>query len=314
MKFIAAADIHITDEAPVYRKDDYFETCIDKFTQILKITKQEADLLVIAGDFFNSAYVPYEVTRQIASMIKKFGVKILLVPGQHDLRYHKYNLKDTPLGVLVSSRVVALLKHNKVFSFQGVSFIGSGWSKEPTEKADVLVTHRMVTHKGELWPGQTDFQTSDEMLKKYSWAKIIISGDNHIPHFNKTGNRIQVNCGGIMRSTKAQLEHKPRVWLLDSTKMSIEKKFLTIKPYEEVFNLQKIKEDEEKKEQKEEQNEILDENVQYLLEVLQKDKQNKPEFKKVIDAVLTESEYSSDVKELVYDIIETAETKDNDIK
>jgi DNA repair exonuclease SbcCD nuclease subunit len=132
--FIAGADFHITDQRPKNRKDKYFETILNKFEQILIITEKETkfNLLVIAGDFFDSPTVPYKVTKEVISLIKKHNVNILATFGQHDIRFHQAGLSNTPFGVLLASGLIRT-KYDKFPEIQGV-----GWNEEPTYESKIL--------------------------------------------------------------------------------------------------------------------------------------------------------------------------------
>ena len=110
MKFIAAADLHIHSKCPENRKGNYFEQVMHKFEKLLTITMEHSDenLLVVAGDFFDSSTVPYKVVRLVMEKLIDANVRILAVPGQHDLRYHINGLDNTPLGILSTCKLLSL--------------------------------------------------------------------------------------------------------------------------------------------------------------------------------------------------------------
>ena len=170
INFIASADLHIHSKIPKNRKGNYFGQSITKFTYLLKFAKDYCDrqaVLVVAGDFFDSSTVPYKVTNMVIDLLIKNNVKLLVVPGQHDLRYHVSGLDNTPLGTLDTCKLVTILGPKEPIEVNGVTFIGAGWDEEPEEKADVLVMHRMITKKGELWPGQTNYSSAHAIMRKY---------------------------------------------------------------------------------------------------------------------------------------------------
>jgi len=295
--FIAAADLHLTDSAPNKRKGDYLSQVLDKFEQILIITKNKthSNLLLVAGDFFDSATTSYHVTREIIKIIKKHNVTIIVIPGQHDLRYHQSGLKNTPLGVLVESGFV-FTDNNSEFS---ISF--SGWNEEPKEKTDVLLTHRMVIKKEKIFFEQKDFISAKDLLKKYPWAKIIISGDNHTPHVLKYKNRIQLNCGSMVRKTKEQVDYKPAVWGIKLEPELIVKRIpLKILHPDEVFDFHKIEKEEELQTIKKE----AEEKINNFIKVLPEMDQNKPKFPLILQSIVKETNPGKKVERIINNIME----------
>lgn len=302
MKFMACSDLHLTDKTPINRKDDYPTTIMNKFEEILKITKEktENNLLVVAGDFVDSPAIPYKVTRSIIELLLKYETMVLAVPGQHCLRYHKSGLENTPLGILEAAEVVHILSSKKRTKIDGVTFIGSGWNEEPENKADVMVTHRMVTQKDPLFFGQEDFQTTHQLFHKYKWAKCIISGDNHLPFTVKSKQSLLVNCGSMVRSSKNQIKHKPKIWLINSDSWNVIPIELSIEPAKEVFDFSKIQIKEEKDEAKKKAEEDIDKFISSLTGT----NETQPSFKNILKNVIKEVDPNEQVKEIINNIME----------
>ena len=306
LKFIVTADLHIKDKCPENRKGDYYGHVLNKFEQILKITKEENAILLIAGDFFDSPTVPYEVVKGVLSIIKKYEVPIYVIPGQHDLRYHSSGLNNTPLGLLHETGYTCDLTLPK-FTIKG--FIGAAWGEEPKAKANILVLHKMVTEEGPLWYGQEYFISAKELLKKYPWARIIISGDNHKPHVVEYLGRYQINCGSMMRSSKDQINYEPAIWGIDiiegnlSSKIKIEKIPLKIKSPEKVFDFDKIQKDDMKKELKEE----AQKRIENFINTLPKTELEKPNFKNSLQIVMKSMNPKDKIKNIVNSIMEKCE-------
>lgn len=243
--FIASADLHLRDTKPQYRKDDFCTNQFIKLEQLLEYTANTTNLLVLAGDIFHSKGVNYATVIQAMGLIQHFSsVEVLLVAGQHDLRYHRSGLNKTPLGVILQLNNVHLLKPDETFiSNSGISFIGCSWNEEPTVKADVLAIHKMVTESGPLWPGQVDYTTGKALLKKYKDYLFIISGDNHRPHKTKYQGRTNINCGSMCRTGKDQYNYKPAFWHVKNSGI-VTKVPYKIEKASEVFDNDKIVRDE----------------------------------------------------------------------
>lgn len=304
MIFAAISDLHNTNKRPKNRKDkSYLDVCYRKLDSILNICNG-ASALVIAGDFFDYPDVPRHIVTELLSMLKKAPFKILVVPGQHDLRYHTKGLNNTSLGNLIASGHVTLLSPDKVTTVRGIEFVGRGWEEEITISGDVLITHQMVTRKGPLWPGHADFISAPALLHKYKAYSCIISGDNHITHSfeTKVGQRqIQINCGSIMRSKKDQLNHKPKVWLIDTDGWKYESVDIPIDPPEKVFDYAKIELEETKQNAKDEAQEKID----AFIDSFEQPKGERIEFKTIVKKLVTQIKPKQSVVDIINNIMET---------
>lgn len=306
MKFIACGDLHITNQVPQYRKPDYVKHMFNKFRQIYDIAyESNAEMVAVAGDFFDSPRVPYEITNEVMEDIQCGGVLTLVVPGQHDLRYHTQGLKNTPLGTLSQSESITVLPNDQAFRFDDVTFVGAGWNEEPTMQADVVLTHQMVIYKEKLWDDQEDYIKGFDLLKKYSWAKCVISGDNHKPHMLRTKmGRLQINCGSMMRKSKDQMKHRPRVWLVDTKDWNAKAIHLDVLPARKVFDMARIKRDEQSKADREDAQAKADEEMDKFINTLPAKEAEKPKFKNILAHVIKESRADDEVKEIINDVME----------
>ena len=61
------------------------------------------------------------------------------------------------------------------------------------------------------------------LLKKFPEYDLILTGDNHKPFVVEYEGRYLVNPGSMMRTTAAQVDHTPRVylWYAESNKIDI---------------------------------------------------------------------------------------------
>ena len=310
MNFICTADLHFTDKTPRNRKDDYWAAQIDKFKQIINIAETyEADIIV-AGDIFETTKVPYWLTKYILNMISKSYSHFYMVPGQHDLNYHVSGLDNTPLGILSTLKNVEILssktKTEITSGIEDVSLIGAGWNEEPKEKAHIVVAHTMITYKDPLFPGQTDYSTAAQIMKKYPWATYIVSGDNHKPHFlsknNKNNNyRYQINCGSMMRKSKDQLTYQPSVWHIDTNLNEVNPITLNIADFKDVFDLPKIEKEELQQDIKNQAQEDIDKFVQSL----DMDSQAKPRFENILKRVIEEIKPDTKVINIINELMDT---------
>ena len=312
MIFGAMSDLHFTDKTPENRKEGYSKEQFKKFERALKIVnKTDSKLLLVGGDIFEVATAPYSLVYRLMKLLNKYKeIQICVVPGQHDLRYHVTGLKNTPLGILIKAGYATLLSNLAPTEYylkgceKPLTIIGAGWNEEPEAHADVVVTHRMVCYKKPLWPGQKDFSTAKALLKKWSWAKCIISGDNHLLHVADFADKgLQINCGSLMRSTKSQVDHRPSVWLIDSEDWSYKRKKLKVLPSEEAFDFAKIEKAEEAEKAKEQASQDMDE---FINSLSVKDSE-RPKYKEVLKKVIEKRNPNKNVRDIINLVMEEAE-------
>lgn len=316
MKLLVTADLHITNKRPQNRKDDYFETCMNKFEQILDIARrEEVEGILVAGDFFDSPTVPYFVTKRVIELINDYYTALYVVPGQHDLRYHTSGLDNTPMGMLLTSGKVYLLHPDTKYNIRNTTIVGAGWNEEPSTEGDILVMHRMITMDGALFAGQdeSEYTTGHQLLHKYKWAKCIITGDNHQRFRVVSGSdgnglnsdgRVLYNCGSMMRSSKSQVNYCPVVRLIDTDHWTFDStEELNIKPSEEVFNFEKM----DREELFQEEKKRASEDIAYFVKSLETTEENKPDFKSVLQQVVAQVNPGNKVENIINKVMEEVE-------
>ena len=252
MKFLLAGDLHIDMNKPERRTDDYWETVQKKVNFILDLAAQEKAVILQPGDFFNSHKANDYLKRWVIERLRLKEINILAVFGQHDLRYHSSDTKNTPLAVLQAAGHVEILS-NDPLKYTGVDVYGASWWEEipkliNTQRTNILVLHKMIIKDEKLWEGQED-ATMGNILLKSSGFDLILSGDNH-SHFTistKTGKHL-VNCGSLLRTAIDQSDHVPTVYIYDTVKKTITPHVVPHKPFSEVFDLSKYEAEKERDE------------------------------------------------------------------
>ena len=255
MKLIITGDWHIRSSNPENRIDNYEETLWEKLNFICN---QEGLLVLQPGDIFDG---PIQSNQLMVRLLKFFNEKkyfknkvtfsdfgILCCRGQHDLRYR--NAGNTALDVLAEGGPIKILS-DVPYVKEEIHFYGSSFNEEIPEINDesafnILVTHRMIIEE-KIWEGQTDYIWANVLLRTTGFA-LIISGDNHKGFIVPYKNKLLVNCGSLLRSSKDQFDHKPFIVIYDTDTRKYEKIFIPIKPASEVFDMEKIEREEEKNE------------------------------------------------------------------
>jgi DNA repair exonuclease SbcCD nuclease subunit len=106
-------DVHLSPTTPASRRDDYGETCLRKLEFVLRRcwALGVTDLFCV-GDLFNTPTVSMSYVNRVIRLLRRYhGITFYVIPGNHDLPYHRLDrLEDTALGNLVLSGVVRWLE------------------------------------------------------------------------------------------------------------------------------------------------------------------------------------------------------------
>ena len=241
---ILTADWHIRPDTPVCRTDDFLTAQETKLKFIVDLAKKYNCPILIAGDIGNRHQWPNWLLEWFVRMVT--DVNIIAIPGQHDLPGHRIDeLRKSAQGVLSVTDTIDLrtkIHINLIHDFVLISFPYSRPIKHlkqiKIKKEDlalyksllrpkVAITHQMVIEDKPLWPGQ-EAPRGHQLLKKYPEYDLILSGDNHNPFVSEYKGRILVNPGSITRTTAAQINHKPRVYLWFDKTNKVEPVYLQI--------------------------------------------------------------------------------------
>jgi exonuclease SbcD len=252
MKILCAGDQHWTTTKPKNRTDDYYKTVLDKLQQECEIAEEYfCKAIIFPGDLFDSFKENHAITQDIINLFKDAHIQIFCVAGQHDQKFHNNDLRGTALGTLIAAGVVTLLSRSPYF-IDSVALYGASWKEEIPEitvpnQVNILVTHRMIVDE-KLWAQQEGHAWANHLLIKNKFD-LIVSGDNHKRFSASKGSQHLINCGAMLRSSIAQVEHKPAVAVYDTCKNSFEWVELVIKPIDEVMCIEKAEKEKEKNKQ-----------------------------------------------------------------
>ena len=106
MKFVLCNDIHLSHRGPQSRLDDWQETIFGKLEQVAKVAvKVKARAVCIAGDVFHQkSRIAYGTVLRLmrwAFELRRQGIEVLFIPGNHDLVHERVDSLDSqPLGLL----------------------------------------------------------------------------------------------------------------------------------------------------------------------------------------------------------------------
>ncbi len=304
MKILNLGDLHFTKRKPRARTDkDYLSTMVDKLKEALTYAQNnEIEIVLQPGDWFDTAKVSHEVVSKVCSVLEKYRncLSIFCVAGQHDLHFHNTNNPNIPLNVLKEAGLLYIVPNSSPVQIGNSScyIYGTSWGQKiPKTTMDgfsILLIHTMVIpNKNEkLWEAQEDYIVGKDLFS-YGFD-LVVSGDNHNSFFVQNEKGTLINAGSMMRSTVAQIKHRPGFYIFDTDTKEVKKVLYTVK--NDTLDLSV-------KERKEE----IDENLNSFISGLKKSMDIGLDYKANIHKALEEHNLSSEVSEVIKNTIETAE-------
>jgi len=233
---ILVADLHVREDQPICRTDDYFSAQGFKmeFLRRVQIDNNMAPV-IMAGDVFNNwKPSPFLLSWTLDHL--PLG-KSYAIYGQHDLPQHNMNLLNkSGLNVLDSAQRVTVLKEDTILPLEEGSIELYGFSygsdipkvKRKRGVKKVAVCHFLTYSKEKPFPGFTS-DDANRVLRKMSGFDLIVVGDNHKNFvIQDDEGRLLVSTGSMMRSDADQVDHRPRVYLWYAKTMKIEPVYFPI--------------------------------------------------------------------------------------
>jgi DNA repair exonuclease SbcCD nuclease subunit len=228
---VLVSDLHLSSKPPSLRskEKDWFVTMRLMLKQIKEIASLYKAFVICAGDVFDKWYSNPE----LVNFALEYLPTMYAVPGQHDLPYHDYNqLKRSAYYTLMKAGKIknldpnkpTLIKEHKIFLW------GFPWGfeikkipqkiekfvKKNPDYLNIAVTHQYIWIPGCNYEGAPqDKQPGTLKAKSYGYH-VIHSGDNHsgfLVH-HKLNKSIFFNSGVMMRRTREDMRHLPKLGLL----------------------------------------------------------------------------------------------------
>ena len=275
MKFGIIGDVHIADNPPSTRKDDFRETVMNKLNFIIDYSNaNQYSALVFVGDIFHKKIPSYNSHSMISALIRLFErstAPVYVIAGNHDIYGNLSTLPSQPLNVLVQSGVVKLLDETgpvlfkstdgqPIVSLNGHSFSPTLDSKTASafyslehEDAPIKISvfHQMLLPDGKQF---FDHYINFEDLKDIN-CDLVVCGHYHegfTPPMVQAHNKYFLNPGAITRGTAEQsnLNREPKFVELTAYpdgKMTTTEIPIPFLPAEDVFNFQVIENNRKKK-------------------------------------------------------------------
>lgn len=232
-KVIFVSDIHLSHNPPSLRHEepDWYEAMRRVLCELRMLQRRLDAIVLCAGDVFDAWNSPPELINFAIEQLPK----MYAIPGQHDLPYHNYEkIEQSAYWTLVEAGTITNIEPGTYIETYGYKIHGFpyGFPLVPNEKKDDDI-HIALVHSYCWIDGKSHGNASEKTnLRNYeiSGYDFVAFGDNHIGFVS--GNVI--NCGGLFRRTKADMNRNPFVGVLINGKI---KKHL-IDCSQDVYSLQ----------------------------------------------------------------------------
>jgi len=248
MKILLFSDFHISGRNPRSRIDNYYQSCLQKFEEILFLSK-DCDYIISAGDLLDSPVVANTIVDDLLDRIDKNKKDFFVIFGNHELQ--NYNLeasKATSLAHMI--RRSKYVKHLNELEDKNCYIKGydcffeneyklkeEGLFHNSKKENTIAILHQFVTIKSFIQ--SVAHVVAKDIMNNYS---LIVNSHYHI-QFDEIINKCRfLNLGSIGR-TAINEQHSPQVAIIDTDTLKIEKiQLKSAKKIEEIFDLEKYHE------------------------------------------------------------------------
>src|SRR5574344_6900 len=207
-KGIITADWHLSQTRPRCRIDnDWIETQRNMVNQVYEYANKFKVDVFIVGDIFHSnsdtSFEVIKIVQDFAKELKKIGLKLYVIFGNHDLLFHSVaNVDKSAVGILMNSE-------NVYFAGDYSDEVGAGHFNEKIDNKRIVFKHILCFESKEDVPFNVDAVTAQELLDEYDNAKYICLGDNHHSFIYENKGRKVINSGCLMRRNSNFKDYKP---------------------------------------------------------------------------------------------------------
>jgi len=223
-KIIITSDIHVQQNNPVARTDNYLEALGKKLGWLDDLHFKLKAPIVDAGDLLNSWKLDPEMEQWCVDHLPEVHTVI----GNHDMKNHNINLwKKGSLSLLHKVGQIRVINNYLDDIAVGVRVHAWHYGQEipdfiiSPDKTNVLVIHTMVCQKKQNHNHFT-YEQGRTLLRNNPYMDLIISGHNHESFQCELNGRLLLNPGSLMRRDATQKNYQPRVFVWNSASNEIE--------------------------------------------------------------------------------------------
>ena len=245
MRCLLTADWHLRGDAPICRvdPDNWLEEQKQSVEQLYPIVEEEhCDEVWILGDLFHRARTSTEATVQALNLLRGFGkTPVRVLVGNHDMLAHSYsNVDKSTIGTIFAlDNVTELRSSSWIDIVDGqkcrtvLSAYPFGTEPEEIPDCDIWVLHDLVFPDNDARPIPDIGVIAEDLIKRTN-ARIVATGDYHHGYNREFKGAKVVTCGCLNIQASDMADYKPRVYILDTSDLSIKevplKKFGKVHP------------------------------------------------------------------------------------
>lgn len=304
MKFLYCTDLHIKGKNPVNRLDNYYQSCLKKIDEIIKIAKDtECSFIVCGGDLFDSPNVSNTIIDDFVDRVEQSNIEWHVVPGNHDMNSHNWELsKSSALAhIFRRSTMIKLLSTIKTSNLviRGLEYYHDietdlkkdGLMHSYEDKFTIAIPHAFISIKPFF--KEVSHICAKDLKTNFD---LILCSHFHMS-FDETINETRfLNTNSIGRTAITE-QHKPQIAIIDTAKDIVKMNLDSAKKANDIFDLTKYEElKANKKDIKEFLNSLKDVNFQSMFVAQQVVKIGKEQNvdKNIIDYLLQKIEETKD--------------------
>lgn len=319
MKLLFFTDTHIKGVNPKSRIDNFYQTLLNKFNEVVEISKEyKVDYILHGGDWFDRPDISPSIVRDFAMILQKFEKPIYTIAGNHDIfGYNPETLSRTMLGLVEGVGIIKVIKYGETIILKNdvtCELLGQAYNFEIDENYEkyyiakkssdaqycINIVHGMLMPKAFI-PG-VKYTMIDDILD--TEADITLVGHYHTGFgVVKKDDKYFVNPGSLVRASaeKGEFKRKPSVVLIELTKNNINIEMIPLKaalPAEEVLNMEYLNDEYDREIKLNDFFNLIDTNSDY--------EDLKIDIAKVIENIANEQHLDNKVKTNAIEKIEQA--------
>lgn len=254
MRLLFVTDMHLSNQKPVNRTDDFKTTLLSKLYEVGQIAKAYGVSYIInGGDIFDRPKCETEYLNSVIRILKDYPVPMYVVPGNHDIFGYNINtINRTSLDTLFATGICKrldrqnplkiVLSNNKVIQIEGQEYkidIDNGSTNDVTihypGDFNILVSHSMIIDH--------NYVTDHTLIQNINTnANLVLSGHLH-EGFKEcfVNNTMYINPGAMTRRDAGRKDI-PKVLIIDINEETLMYSYAYVflknaLPREQVFNL-----------------------------------------------------------------------------
>lgn len=224
---ILTSDLHLREDTPVCRTDDFQKTLARKLDWLSGLQQQHGGVPILdAGDLFHH-WKPSPAL--LSWTMQKLPRPFFTVPGNHDIPQHNLKMLEfSGLYVLAVSNYVELFYDGwcRQDDALGFDIYAIAWGKQGDTipklrkgRRNVLLYHGLTYVGPAPYPGaEKEGLSASRLLERFPEFDLIVSGHYHSGFCccTKDQKRMLANPGGIARMTADEIDRQPYVYLWDA--------------------------------------------------------------------------------------------------